>query len=285
MIRALDSSTPPSAQQVAQAKAAGYGLWSGYLASREGVGLLRTWNRAEFDIARGCGAAPLAFCSGWDDPTSCKVLAGQWNVPLCLDVESGIRGDGTWVQAWLDGSGAGLYGNPSVFANRRAPFFVMAAYPGSDPGRTWQGTPPAMPHGWQYQGTTSMFGISVDLTYLDDWFGASPPVTTTKEDTDMTPCIRRGSDGLLNSFWIEGGALMQSYQHGSDNPDPALRLQWSVPGKIAAGPFAGTPLTTPEGDQGGRLTIYVTEQSGATACVRTNDAGGWDGPWSTAGAA
>jgi len=49
---------------------------------------------------------------------------------LCLDIESGIRGDGPWKQAWLDASGAGVYGNGPCH-NCRAAFHVLAAYPGS----------------------------------------------------------------------------------------------------------------------------------------------------------
>src|SRR5947207_15754417 len=57
MIPALDSATPPTATQVAAAKASGIAVWSGYIATRPelGVGpvgsrfgLFRPWKQAEF---------------------------------------------------------------------------------------------------------------------------------------------------------------------------------------------------------------------------------------------
>src|SRR5262249_16766074 len=125
MIAGLDSSFGrPSAALALQAKASGVSLWSGYLATKAGVRLAAPWTRADFDNARRCGGTPIAFCSGWDDPVACRALAAQWNVRLCLDVEEGIRGDGAWVQPWLDASGAGLYGNAQVHDGRNAVFHV-----------------------------------------------------------------------------------------------------------------------------------------------------------------
>ena len=112
MIVGLDSAQPPTADQARAAARAGIRLWSGYLGTRPNFGLYHIWSRQDFENARLCGGTPIAFCSGWDDPVACKALAKDWNVRLCLDVESGIRGDGQWVQAWLDSSGAGLYGVP-----------------------------------------------------------------------------------------------------------------------------------------------------------------------------
>lgn len=174
MVPGLDSSfCRPNATQIRDAAAAGFRVWSGYLATRARVGLATTWGQSDFDVARRCGAMPLAYCSGWDDPGSCRTLAAAWNVRLCLDVEGGIRGDGGWVQGWLDASGAGLYGNRGVHVGRRAPFYVLAGYPTSgDPtGASWDGsTRPAGPCGWQWAGTHSAFGCEVDSTWFDDWF-------------------------------------------------------------------------------------------------------------------
>lgn len=177
MIDGLDSAQPPTPEQVGAARAAGVGLWSGYLATRPGVNLLRPWSEAEFDVARLAGGTPIAFCSGWDDPAACRDLAAAWDVRLCLDVEDAIRGDGPWVQLWLDDSGAGLYGDCGVHDGRRAAFRVLAWYPIVPVAGTWNdvGCPPrpAGPCGWQSQGSHQEFGLDVDRGWYDDWFGGA----------------------------------------------------------------------------------------------------------------
>lgn len=173
MIAGLDSSVfTPSADIALSAKAAGVGVWSGYLATKPGVKIYHPWTQVDFDNARLCGGTPIAYCSGLDDPVGCKNQAALWNVRLCLDVEQTIRGDGSWVQPWLDASGAGLYGNHPVFAGRVAPFYILAAYPGTDPGVTWPSyyPRPSGPCGWQWEGTHTEFGGGVDRSWLDDWF-------------------------------------------------------------------------------------------------------------------
>jgi hypothetical protein len=164
----------PSAAQAKAAAAKGVALWSGYLATRPGVGLYSPWSQAGFENARLCGSTPIAFCSGWDSPGALKALAAAWNVRLCLDIESGIRPDGPWKQPWLDASGAGVYGNYGCHAGVRAAFHVLAAYPGSADVRAtwWSATPrPATPCGWQWAGTHTEFGIGVDRGDYDDFFG------------------------------------------------------------------------------------------------------------------
>jgi hypothetical protein len=197
MIVGLDSATPPTAAQAAAARAAGVAVWSGYLATRPelGVGpggsrfgLFRPWRQVEFAPVKTLHGTPLAYASGWDDPAGCKALAAAWGVRLCLDVEGGIRGDGAWVQGWLDGSGAGLYGTryvhtPQSGAARRAPFHIAAWYTQErdphtgqmvafDPQATWPaGWPhPMTPVGWQWQNTHAEFGVGVDRCWFDDWF-------------------------------------------------------------------------------------------------------------------
>ena len=168
----------------AQARAAGVRVWGGYLATRPGVNLASPWDLASFDVARQVGGAPVAFCSGWDDPGACRNLAAQWNVRLCLDVEDRIRGDGPWVQPWLDASGAGLYGQHyqdtagvwhSIHLDRRAAFHVMSWYIGRDPGASWAGPTPAdgSALAWQWVGTHTEFGLSVDRGWYDDSFGGA----------------------------------------------------------------------------------------------------------------
>src|SRR5256885_2176040 len=169
MIPALASATPPTAAQAAAAKASGIAVWSGYIATRPELGdgpvgprfgLFRPWRQAEFGPVKTLRGTPIAYASGWDSPAGCKALAAAWGVRLCLDVEGGIRGDGPWVQGWLDASGAGLYGTRYVHAPqagpaRRAPFHIAAFYPTPqvDPHATWPaGWPrPATLCGWQWQ--------------------------------------------------------------------------------------------------------------------------------------
>src|SRR6266699_43709 len=135
MIQGLDSAAMPNLAQVQSAKAAGRRVWSGYIATKAGVGLYSPWSKAGFDVARQCGGTPIAYCSGWDDPVALKALGASWGVRLCLDVEGGIRGDGPWVPGFLDASGAGLYGNPPVHPGRNAAFHICAVYPVlGDPG-------------------------------------------------------------------------------------------------------------------------------------------------------
>lgn len=199
MIAGLDSEIPPTPADVQLAVAGGVGKWSGYLATRNHVGLGRPWTQAEFEVARQCGTKPIAFCSGWDDPVACKALAAAWDVLLCLDIENGIRGYGGWTQPWLDVSGAGAYGNFPVLALVKAPFYVGAAYVGHDPKSSW---PPSQPRplepcGWQWEGSHPEFGDTVDRQWLDDWFGPPPapvPVPTPQPQHE---------EDAMRSFVIE----------------------------------------------------------------------------------
>jgi hypothetical protein len=180
MIAGLDSAEPqnrPTAAMIPQLKAAGIRIWGGYIATRGGVNLLSAWDLGSFDIVRQLDSTPLAFCSGLDDPVALKALATDWRVRLCLDNESGFRLDGPWVQPFLDASGAGLYGNAPVHVGRNAPFHILADYPCTppqlcDPGTTWRDTVPRppTPTGWQWAGTHTEFGLSVDRAWYDDWF-------------------------------------------------------------------------------------------------------------------
>jgi hypothetical protein len=173
---ALDSAQPPTDAQVQQARAAGYGGWWGYIATRgqggSALGLLHVWTLADFERVRSINPRPVAFCSGWDDPAALRSLAAQWNVRLCLDVEDGIRGNGPWVDGFLAASGAGLYGTLPVMSHA-APFHIAALYPAAGcSGSTWPSPfPPAGPVGWQCQGTHDEFGAQVDRGVYDDWFG------------------------------------------------------------------------------------------------------------------
>lgn len=207
MIVGLDSAYAPTVLEAQAAHDAGTRLWSGYLATRPQVGLYHAWTHADFDRARLCGGTPIAFASGWDDPVGCKALAAEWNVRLCLDVESGIRGDGGWVQTWLDASGAGLYGVANVHTNRRAPFHVLAWYI-ADPGATWSSYGrPASPCGWQWWNSHSAFGVTVDQGYYDDWFLGSTTATAVSEvEVDLTADESRWLHELHDAYLKPDGA-------------------------------------------------------------------------------
>lgn len=229
MIKGLDSSTMPTAAQARAAAAAGIRLWSGYLQTRANVGLYAPWTKAGFDCARLCGSTPIAFCSGWDDPVACKALAAAWGVRLCLDVEGGIRGDGPWVQGWLNASGAGLYGNAPVH-NKIAPFHILAAYPGLDPKATWSGAGPGTPCGWQFQGTHTEFGVGVDRGWYDDWFQLGEDMTPAQE-ADLTETKNK-----VNEIWN----LLRTGLHAPANPRWIFTELEAIKAKIATMP-AGAP--------------------------------------------
>lgn len=174
MLKGLDSAFAPNATQAQQAAKAGVRVWGGYFAGRN---ILNGWTEAEFAILHSAGIHPVAYASGWEDPTALKALAAKWGVLGVLDVESGIRGDGRWVQRWLDASGFGLYGNAPVHTNRKAPFHVLAAYPGGNPpAATWEPgvAKPNTPTAWQFEGTHVAFGRGVDSSWWDDAIFAAP---------------------------------------------------------------------------------------------------------------
>lgn len=176
MQAAVDSSLfVPSLQQAQAARAAGVRVWFGYLATVGGPGAFNLegpWPQQGFDTVRAAGLVPGAFCSGLDDPVRLAALARQWGIPLLLlDCEDGIRGDGAWVDPFLQAAGCGLYGLQPVHWHR-APYRIVADYPGFDPGQPWPSVvAPAEPHGWQWQGTHDEFGGPVDRSWLTDRFG------------------------------------------------------------------------------------------------------------------
>lgn len=191
MIAAFDSSdSRPSPAQAAAAYASGVRAWAGYIGTRPGLGLASLWGWGDFQVVKQAGMLAIAYCSGFDDPVAVRELAAAWGVVLGVDVEPGIRDDGAWVPGFLQESGAGLYGLASVHYHtgepigRGAAWNIMANYPGFDPQATWIGglPPPAAPHGWQWQGTHTEFGLSVDSNWLEDRFLQLGP---EEENTDM----------------------------------------------------------------------------------------------------
>lgn len=165
----IDRPTPVIA---AQAFASGVRMWGGYLTTftlPASVNLAAAWRSEDWAVIRSAGIGGIAFCSGWDSPILLRERARNLGVLLCLDVENAIRGDGPWVDEFLQASGAGLYGEAGVHSHA-APFHILAAYPSVTPGATWDGQPPPGPHGWQYEGTHTEWGISVDRAFYDEWF-------------------------------------------------------------------------------------------------------------------
>lgn len=253
MIAGLDSSVAPTTPDVAFAAAAGVSLWSGYLATRSEVNLLTTWTQRQFETARFAGGTPIGFCSGLDDPAAVRELAQAWNVRACLDVEDGIRGDGPWVQAWLDTSGAGLYGLADVHQGRRARFHVVANYPAADPGTSWPPwlERPATPLGWQWQGTHLEFGLPVDRGNYDDWFGTGgeAPMILTVERPDGGRDVYAVVDAHVEHTVLDFG--------GQITFRDTLPGSWSV--LIAAGYRGTLPYVQGLGTDAGHTAFEVTD--------------------------
>lgn len=238
MIAGLDSSSArPSAATALAAKAAGVGLWNGYLQTRGGVGIYSAWSKADFDNARLCGGKPIAWCSGWDDPVGCRRLADAWDVHLGIDVEGGgLRPDGSWIQGWLDAAGrdrTGLYGNYWVFQRGcQAAFYVVGGYPGHDPGQTWGYTArPPGPCGWQWVGGHSEFGLNVDRGWYDDWFTGTEEDDLPYSESQLIGIIQKATSGIyaFSRATYDGVKYGETGDDGSGH-DPAGQPT----GKVAA---------------------------------------------------
>ncbi len=264
MIAGLDSATPPSASQLAQAKAQGVRLWGGYLATKAHVNLAHAWSKDDFSRVKAAGLATIAYCSGLDDPVACRNLAAAWGVPLCLDVESGIHGDGPWVQDWLTKSRAGLYGNAPVFAGRKAAFYVIAAFTNHahDPGATWTSSTPR-PHGpcgWQWRGTHDEFGVGVDRGWYDDWFatGRVDRWTSTGGAFSRDPVVVQNQDGRLEML-VTGD---DGHLHDLAQTAPGSDEWWSAWVDLGGPPSggAGNPAVTRNED--GRLEVLLRGSNG-----------------------
>jgi hypothetical protein len=256
MIDALDSALPPDDNQVGQAKAAGLGGWWGYIATSgqggSAFGLLRVWTLAEFDRVRALNSQPVAFCSGWDDPGALRALAQGWNVRLCLDDESGIRPPGGWEQAFLDVSGAGLYGNCPLHAGLTAAFHILSWYPGGPPpGSTWfdsQCPRPGGPVGWQWQGTHEEFGAEVDRGTYDDWFGELMMDEATFKQW-VREVLNEGTGmGLANWAQTSQETLGVGQQNFNLGNEILAKVQTPPPVDVQALAEALAPLLPPETD-------------------------------------
>ncbi len=176
MIAGVDCK-PPTDAQLAAMKASGVqlcGLYHGV--AGDGIDPAHLASDADFDRVRNAGLATLAYVSGNENPVAIRNWSQATGVLAVVDVERFIRSDGDWVDAWLVTSEAGLYGNGSVHFNnsglRTAACHIYAGYYGYDPTETWPSWLPRPPTacGWQFQGTTYLYGAAVDLLWLDDAF-------------------------------------------------------------------------------------------------------------------
>ena len=169
MLAGRDSAYAPNDAQLAAFYAQGVRVYGGYI-KLGNDGIYIGWTKADFDRLRAHGMIPVAYMSGWDDPAQARAVATSWGVSIVIvDIESGIRPDGTWVQGWLNTAQAGEYGNLPVH-HYTATIHEDAGYFGYDPRATW---PPgvARPAGvcaWQWQGSHSENGITVDSAWWDD---------------------------------------------------------------------------------------------------------------------
>lgn len=231
MIATVDSSiVRPTLAQAEQANAAGIGMWWGYLATQQAPGsfnLVAPWSQADFDVVLQVFGRAGAFVSGLDDPLALKQLAAAWGIALlALDDEDAIRALTVpdWRPAFLQASAAGLYG---VLGRHdiAAPFRIVAGYPGTDPAATWPTSPPpAEPHGWQWAGTHTEFGLSVDRSWLDDWFGGTD---MTDEEHAWLQDIHTGMGTLVSSG---GPALVYAIKAELD----ALKAEVEAGGSVDA---------------------------------------------------
>jgi len=195
VVAAVDSYSPPTNEQLAQAKGGAIRLWNGYLSSPQDPGIDPVWRASDFAriraalgpvILNGVAYNGIAYCSGDAEPLVCKALGRAWNVLIALDVEGGIRPLGPWTQPWIDAAGCGVYGNAPVMVCR-ASFHVIAAWT-SIPEGSWPSnvTRPPGPCGWQWAGNVPMLGSRVDRNLFDSSFVELPaPPPTPSEDDDM----------------------------------------------------------------------------------------------------
>jgi len=304
MIPGLDSSyAHPTRDQLRAAKAAGIGIWAGYLvsASDEQVlaarargqgmyGLLAPWTRAEFAVVQEEGLATIGFCSGRDDPAALRVKGEAWGALPCVDAEPGIRADGeggNWIPGFLAALQGGLYGLASVHYHtgeplgRGARFNIVARYPTAGCGTaTWDpaaGPRPPAPCGWQCQGTHTEVGIPVDRGNYDDWF------VTGIIAVPRTGGI--GMGGTVGGFYDDEFHLDHTFELSADG-----HLLWARTVGGGGGQLhipGWWDLGAPPDAKGGVAEFAVWPTSGGGAIVRAKTADGmaWELPVSHRGAA
>jgi hypothetical protein len=253
------------------AKAAGRRVWSGYISTapfdgKSHYNLARPWSQAEFEVARQCGGTPIAYASGWDDPEGLRRLAGSWRVRLCLDNESAVRPDGAWVQGWLSVASAGHYALAQFHAGRLAAFNIVCNYPRSgDPGGdSWPSwyPRPSGPCGWQWAGSHNEFGVTVDSSWLDDWFGGHMLTLSEKYDIVIKAFALVGVDIVnLDAFLDIPAGRTAAVMHDLDTWASAIADDGHNVADITAQIIrdsrksgnvhpVGAPIPGPKGDKG-----------------------------------
>ena len=169
MLAGRDSAYAPTDAQLDAFYAQGVRVFGGYI-KLGNDGIYHGWSQTDFARVKAHGFVPIAYMSGWDDPAQARATAASWGVAIVIvDIESGIRPDGTWAQGWINTAQAGEYGNLPV-QYHTAPIHEDAGYPGSDPRATWPAgvARPAGICGWQWQGSHAENGLTVDSAWWDD---------------------------------------------------------------------------------------------------------------------
>ncbi len=225
-VAGLDSSYDvPNVVAIARAHAAGVGAWMGYgtVPYPPGQGAAHVWPDTAFLAIEQGGLRTAAFFFGTADPLACAACCARLGIAGFLDVEP-PRPDGAWVGTWLARSGLGLYGLRPTLLHWRGhyPAAILADYPDSgDP----HADHPAdlnlgVPQGWQWQGTHSEFGCSVDRgTYDLRIFGGQPVAATIPFSDGSVPetLSFKAAPGWLGV----GQILYATAMPGSAHWDPA----------------------------------------------------------------
>lgn len=171
MIPGLDSSSEPSASQIAQAYNAGVRVWGGYI----GPGAYHDWSPATFEAVRGAGMGAVAFAFPQSDPGQMRAQAGGVGALLCLDNAIGdtpnpyAAANATWLATARQGGPAGMYGQPAVL-NYWKGHYDFAIVCGSGNTSTNNPLGLSVPSGNQYWNTHTEFGMAVDRGWYDPWF-------------------------------------------------------------------------------------------------------------------
>lgn len=225
VIRGIDSWWEPTDQQIAAAKAQGYGAWLGYFKQPppdNNDGIFNGWSDDAFRRVLAGGIDTAAFVSSRQDAAWVKARAAALGIVTILDCEPSVLGN-AWSNAaaqdaWLAQSGSGIYGSgprygaTNVVAQHRDhghPCLVVSDYE-SIPGagaQSWPNDPlPAAPTvtGWQYAGSVTLSFGTVDLSIFDPALLAVAPVPPPPppEEVEML-LINTPSQGV----WLLSGSL------------------------------------------------------------------------------
>lgn len=292
----FDSAYPPTVSQIQAAKAAGISAWSGYFpgpgilngwseqnfhdvmngglgtsaycsgwadpvameTQRVSWGVPRIILDDESGIRSVATHTQFEFSAGENRRLARSMMhtVGGLIRPV-LEQKNGVWTVSSWVQPWLNASGAGQYGNEPVFAGVVASCYVFAAYPGGDPGLSWPTyypRPSGGPCGWQFQGTHSFSGIGVDSTHYDDDFWAFGPKPGEEEMLTVGP-------------FHPLKATLKSYVTGSYYAEPFSSM--------VAGTFNNGATITTDGYRFSSTPVQSTTPPGPDSVWWHATTGGW----------